>query len=154
MNDESLLYKKFSPSEPCSCKICLKYCKRPGWWTLYEAKKAIDSGFAKRMMLEISPDGNFGVLSPSFKGNEGNYAFQIFSNQSCTFLHNNLCELFGSEFQPLECRYCHHSRKNKGIKCHAAIEKEWNSEASKRLIVEWGNLIGFWNRQGLILQEK
>ena len=106
------------------------------------------------MMLEISPERIFGVLSPAFKGNEGNYALQIFADQGCTFLHNNLCEIYGSGFQPIECRYCYHNRKNMGIKCHSEIEKEWNSEAGKRLIVEWGNKIGFWNRQGFILQEK
>jgi hypothetical protein len=146
------LYEKYPPSKPCSCKVCLSYCKRPGWWTIEEAGKAIDAGFSNRIMLEISPEMNFGVLSPSFKGNEGNYALQIFSENGCTFLQNGLCELFGTGFQPLECRYCHHSRKGLGKICHSDIEKQWNSKEGKRLIVEWGNLTGFWERQGLSMR--
>jgi hypothetical protein len=148
------LYDKYPPSDPCSCDICVSYCKRPGWWTVEEAQKAIETGFANRMMLEISPEQNFGVLSPAFKGNEGDYALQVFSNRGCTFLNGGLCELFGTGLQPLECRYCHHARKNLGIKCHLDIENDWKTESAKRLIVKWGNIIGFWQRQGLRLLEK
>jgi hypothetical protein len=41
------------------------------------------------MMLEISPELNFSVLSPVFKGCEGNSALQKFLNNWCTFLENN-----------------------------------------------------------------
>jgi hypothetical protein len=80
------LYEKFPPSEPCSCASCVSFCKRPGWWTVDEAEKAIEAGLAGRMMLEISPEHNFGVLSPAFKGNEANYAMQLYAEQGCTFL--------------------------------------------------------------------
>jgi hypothetical protein len=148
------LHEKYPPSEPCSCKICVSYCKRPGWWTIEEAKKAIEAGFSERIMLEISPERDFTVLSPAFKGNEGNYALQIFAENGCTFLKNGLCELFETGFQPLECRFCHHKRKGLGIKCHTDIEKEWNSNEAKRLIVKWGNITGFWQRQGLVMIER
>lgn len=69
---------------------------RPGWWTVEEAEKAIERGLSKRMMLEISPELNFGVLSPAFKGNESNYAMQLFSQNGCTFYSHGLCELFGT----------------------------------------------------------
>jgi len=154
MSSKKSLYEKYPPSEPCSCTTCLDYCNRPGWWTLEEAEKAISAGFANRMMLEISPEHNFGVLAPAFKGNEVNFALQIFSDQKCTFLKDNLCELYGTGFQPIECRFCHHSRKGLGDKCHTDIEKYWNTPEGKRLIVRWGNLTGFWARQGLILKEK
>ena len=148
------LHKLFPPSEPCTCDICVGYCKRPGWWTVNEAQRALFEGFAFRMMVEISPDHKFAVLSPAFKGNEGNYALKIYSNQGCTFFHHGLCELYDTGFQPLECRYCHHTRAGLGAKCHAEIEKDWDSEAGRRLIVRWGNKTGFWGKQGLILQEK
>jgi hypothetical protein len=148
------LLLRYPPSEPCSCDICKSYCRRPGWWTVEEAAKAVVAGFAGRMMVELSPDRKFAVLSPSFRGNEGNYALQIFSGQGCTFLKNELCELFGTGLQPLECRFCHHSRKGQGKKCHHDIEKEWNSPEGKRIVVRWGNLTGFWNSQGLFLREK
>ena len=148
------LSEKYPPSEPCSCEICVAYCGRPGWWTVEEAKKAIEAGFAGRMMLEISPEKDFGVLSPAFKGNEVNYSLQIFSKNGCTFLQDGLCELFGTGLVPLECRYCHHDRKGLGINCHLDIEKEWNTRVGKRLIVRWGNATGFWERQGLRVVEK
>ena len=148
------LKEKYIPSEPCTCETCRSYCKRPGWWTVEEAERVISTQYAFRMMLEISPGMHFGVLSPAFKGNEGNYALQVFSNQGCTFLINDLCELFGTGFQPLECQYCHHDRKGLGSKCHSDIEKEWDSDYAQRLIVRWGNKTGFWQRQGVYLKEK
>jgi hypothetical protein len=152
--DKLILYEKYPPSQPCRCKICVGYCKRPGWWSVEEAEKAINAGLAHRMMLEISPERNFGVLTPSFKGNEKNFALQIFYERGCTFLINGLCELFGTGLQPLECRFCHHERKGLGKRCHLDIEKDWNTNEAKRLIVRWGNLTSFWERQGMILKEK
>jgi hypothetical protein len=148
------LKKKYPPSEPCSCEICRSYCQRPGWWTVAEAANAIEGGLASRMMLEISPERDFGVLSPAFRGNEVNYAIQVFSVNGCTFYQGGLCELFGKGLQPLECRFCHHNRKGSGIRCHLDIEKEWKTKEAKRLIVRWGNLTGFWEKQGLVMIEK
>jgi hypothetical protein len=134
-----MLVAKYPPSEPCSCKICVSYCKRPGWWTVEEAQTALEDGCGPRMMLEISPEFTFGVLSPAFKGNEGAYALQLFANNGCTFLKNNLCELNGTGIQPLECRFCHHNRPGEGIKCHLDIEKEWNSLFGQNLVRLWIN---------------
>lgn len=127
----------FPPSEPCTCEICRNYCRRPGWWTVDEAYEAMKRGLSHRMMLEIAPERTFGVLSPAFKGNEGNYAFQVFAANGCTFFKNNLCELSGSGIQPLECRYCHHSRSGEGIKCHVAIENDWKTVHGQNLVVMW-----------------
>lgn len=153
LNHQQLL-EKFPPSEPCSCDICRSYCARPGWWTVEEAAAAIEAGFANRMMLEMAPEGTFSVLSPAFKGNDVNFALVVFANQGCTFFKDGLCELFESGHVPLECRYCHHNRQGQGINCHIEIEKQWNTPDAKRLIVKWGNLTGFWSRQGLTVIEK
>jgi hypothetical protein len=136
------LKEKYRPSEPCSCEICTSYCLRPGWWSVDEAERAISAGLAKRMMLEISPERDFGVLSPSFKGNECNFALQMFSKNGCTFLTLGLCELFGTGFQPLECRFCHHDRKGQGINCHQDLEKEWKTKRGQQLVVKWANIVG------------
>lgn len=145
---------EFPPSRPCSCDTCVSYCRRPGWWTVREAEMAVAAGYAGRMMLEIAPELNFAVLSPAFRGNEGNYALELYAAEGCTFLVNNLCELFGTGLQPLECRYCHHEREGMGEYCHQAIEAEWNTDDAKRLIVRWGNLTGFWLKQGMEVHEK
>lgn len=85
MTAENSLAKKYPPSDPCSCDECISFCQRPGWWTVDEAEKAIDAGYANRMMLEVAPEFSFGVLSPAFKGNEVNYAMQLYAKEGCTF---------------------------------------------------------------------
>ena len=110
-------------------------------------------GYAGRMMLEMSPELTFGVLSPAFKGNEANLAMQIFADQGCTFLKENLCELFGTGLQPLECRFCHHTRQGIGKKCHDALEKDWYSKAGQRLVIRWSEETRIFERYGLILDK-
>ena len=92
------------------------------------------------------------MLSPAFKGNEGNLALQFFADQGCTFLKDNLCELFGTGLQPLECRFCHHSRLGLGPECHAALEKDWHSPAGQKLVLQWNEITRAFERQGLILE--
>jgi predicted ester cyclase len=46
--------------------VCKSYCRRPGWWTVEEASRAIEKGYGPRMMLEMAPGFRFGVLSPAF----------------------------------------------------------------------------------------
>lgn len=140
------LTDRYPPSIPCTCDICLQYCVRPGWWPVEQAEQAIQAGYAPRMMLEISPELTFGVLSPAFRGCESQFVDYTFMSLGCTFLQNNLCELFGTGLQPLECRYCHHDRRGLGNQCHAAIEQDWNSPAGIALVVKWSKLTGFWER--------
>lgn len=137
MKECKSLKERYTPSEPCSCDICRSYCIRPGWWTVEEAKQAIKAGYGNRMMLEISPDMTFGVLSPAFRGCERNYALQQYANNGCNFLKNGLCELHGTGFEPLECIFCHHLRKGLGQKCHADIEKDWQTPDGQTLVKNW-----------------
>lgn len=131
------LKERYPRSEPCSCEICRSYCIRPGWWTVEQASRAIEAGYGSRMMLEISPDMTFGVLSPAFRGCEGTYAFQEYASNGCNFFNNGLCELHGTGHEPLECLYCHHLRKGRGQKCHAAIEKDWHTPTGQNLVKIW-----------------
>jgi len=105
-------------------------------------------------MQELLPASRMVDSGRSRKGNESNYALQVHSKNGCTFNDNGLCELFGTGLQPLECRFCHHSRTGLGKKCHLDIEEDWKTERGQRLIVRWGNLTGFWQRQGNALNEK
>jgi len=98
-------------------------------------------------MLEISPEFDFGLLSPAFKGCESNFALQEFSNNWCTFLENRLCVLHGTGNQPLECRFCHHDRVGLGTKCHNDIEKDWKTPKARVLIDKWIKLINFKGRE-------
>lgn len=137
ITDNLSLQNKYPPSEPCCCDICKSFCVRPGWWTVEEAAKAIDAGYGKRMMLEISPEFNFGVLSPAFKGCETNYALQEFSAFGCNFLSDGLCELHDTGLEPLECRFCHHTRKGLGKQCHSDIELDWKTTEGRALVAKW-----------------
>lgn len=140
------LSEKYPPSEPCTCKVCLAYCVRPGWWTVEEASRAMEAGYARRMMLEIAPELTFGVLSPAFKGCEGFYATNEFSKNKCTFLKDDRCELYGTGHQPLECRFCHHDRWGLGVKCHAEIERDWKTPAGQMLVGKWIEQVGLKDR--------
>ena len=98
------------------------------------------------MMLEMGPGNAFGVLSPAFRGAEMAFATQDFANSGCTFLQENLCELHGTGWQPLECRYCHHERPGEGARCHADLARDWNTASGRALVVRWSNQSGFWKR--------
>jgi hypothetical protein len=137
------LNKLYPPSAPCSCEVCRTYCIRPGWWSVEEANRAIELGYADRIMLEVSPELTFGVLSPAFKGCEMNFALQEFSANGCTFLVNDLCELFNSGVQPLECRFCHHDRIGLGKKCHYTLEKDWDTFRGQKIVKKWIDKINF-----------
>lgn len=131
------LTEKYPPSEPCTCEICVAYCARPGWWTVEQASRALDAGYGNRMMLEVAPELTFGVLSPAFKGCERSIATNQFATKGCTFFKNERCELFGTGHEPLECRFCHHTRKGLGTKCHADLEKDWKTPAGQLLVEKW-----------------
>ncbi len=131
------LPERFPPSAPCGCEICRGYCVRPGWWTVGEAERALLAGYGGRMMLELSPERTYGVLSPAFRGCEGTFAFQEFAQNGCTFYCGGLCALFGTGFEPLECRFCHHERPNQGQACHAALEQDWRTPAGQTLVRRW-----------------
>lgn len=129
---------KYPRSEPCACEVCRAYCRRPGWWTVKQAARALEAGLGARMMLEMSPDRRRAVLSPAFKGNEGTYAFSEFAAGGCGFLTpEGACELHGTGLQPLECRFCHHDRRGDGPKCHRDLEKDWDSPSGRALVARW-----------------
>jgi hypothetical protein len=140
------LSKKYPPSEPCGCETCLGYCARPGWWLVSEAARAINAGYRNRIMLEVAPDHSFGVLSPAFKGCEGKIAWNHYAANGCNFLRENLCEIHGTGFLPLECRFCHHDRPGLGVQCHADIEKDWDTTTGRLLVSRWCKSTGVWER--------
>ncbi len=143
MKPKKTLVEKYPPSEPCACPVCVSYCRRPGWWTVEEAVRAIEAGYANRMMLEMSPDRSFGVLSPAFNGCEMAFAANAYATRGCTFFKDERCELYGSGIEPLECRFCHHDRPGLGARCHADIERDWNTAGGRALAVRWSNLTDF-----------
>jgi len=140
------LIKKYPPSEPCACQVCLSYCQRPGWWTVAQTGDIYRAGYSGRMMLEISPERKYAVLSLAFRGCERGFALQEFAEQGCNFLSpDQRCELYGSSFQPLECRFCHHDRPGLDPLCHADLEQEWQTSAGILLVRRWCKQVGLWD---------
>ena len=146
MKRKKSLVERYPASEPCSCSVCVSYCRRPGWWTVEEAASAIEAGYSSRMMLEMAPDHSFGVLSPAFRGCEQQFATGEYASAGCTFLKEERCELHASGLLPLECRFCHHDRPGLGPRCHDDIGHDWNTAAGRALVVRWSNLTDFWKR--------
>lgn len=103
-------------------------------------------GYGPRMMLEWAPDLSFAVLSPAFKGNEADFAFQELSRNQCTFLENGGCTIFAEPFRPLECRFCHHDRLGQGDLCHHEIERDWKTSKGTRLVRAWVSRYMRWTR--------
>jgi hypothetical protein len=141
--------RQYRPSPACSCDICKGFCRRPGWWTVDEAEKAFIAGFGGRMMLEVSPELSFGVLAPAFKGCERNIALQSYASLGCCFFEDGLCQLHGTGHQPLECRVCHHARPGVGARCHADIEKDWQSPRGQVLVNKWAEQFGILEKYGI-----
>ena len=143
------LVERFPPSEACSCDICRAYCSRPGWWSVEQARHALLAGYGARMMLELSPDHKYGVLSPAFRGCEGSIALQEYAQNGCTFFRRGLCALFHTGFEPLECRFCHHDRAGQGRVCHDALAQDWLTPAGQTLVRQWIRLM----RSPAVMQE-
>lgn len=133
---------KYPPSEPCGCSICRNYCIRPGWWSVGQAKTVMNTKYIERMMVEVSPERDFGVLSPAFYGCEGKAALQEYSKNGCNFYSGGLCELHATGLLPLECAFCHHDRAGQGMNCHADLEKQWKHETGRQLVFKWLKLMG------------
>jgi hypothetical protein len=143
MESQLRLEDRYPSSPPCNCEICRNYCLRPGWWTIEQASNAIKEGYSNRMMLEIAPEFTFAVLSPAFRGCEGLIAIEEFSKVGCNFFINGLCELHGTNLQPLECKVCHHAQPGLGPKCHLDIERQWNTSEGQEVVVKWMEQTGF-----------
>jgi hypothetical protein len=60
-------------------------------------------------------------------------------------------QLFGIGLQPLECRFCHHTRRGLGRQCHSDIEKDWYSEKGQKLIIRWNEITRVFERYDLML---
>lgn len=140
---DEIFKKRYPPSAGCSCDVCINYCRRPGWWTVGQARRAIEKGYASRMMLEISPDFKFAVLSPAFYGCEGFIATNDGAKNGCNFLKEGMCELHDTDILPLECAFCHHERVGKGIVCHNEISTQWHTLEAQKLVARWQKIVNF-----------
>jgi hypothetical protein len=111
-----------------------------------QALLVLHEGYAGRIMLEISPERTFAVLSPAFKSCEGGFALQSAAEKGCSFLlPDKNCELHATPFLPLECAFCHHERVGQGRLCHADLERDWNTPHGQLLVKRWCRQMGWWD---------
>src|SRR5262245_51533200 len=110
----------------CTCEKCIRACQRaPGWMSPEEARKAIDNGYADRLMRDwFEPSSKYGnkeriyVLAPASLGCEGKDAPEVdredlhniirgleWNKGRCTFFNDEgRCEVHESGFKPLQCK--------------------------------------------------
>lgn len=152
--------EQFTESEPCSCHVCVDYCKRPCWPIPAEALRLIDAGYANRLMADawIAEEGPIWLLCGANPGYEGknasgldgymNMMFGLLEmlagttplNSGCIFLRNGLCELHDAGLKPFEGRVAHHSRDSGDI--HEAVAAAWNNDEGRAIIARWRTLVG------------
>lgn len=135
----------FPPSASCHFDV-RQSCQRTGWWTVEEAQRAMKNGLSLRMMLDVSPDLSYGVLSPAYRGCEGNVALNSLKKNGCAFDADGSCRLHNTGLQPLECRFCHHTRVDLELKCHEALDWDWRTPQGQALVQAWTKEVGLWIR--------
>lgn len=134
--------------ESCTCEKCVKACERiPGWMTPDEARKAIDAGFAGRLMLDwwIEQNGEeLFVLTPAVVGREGGQS-AWWPGGRCTFLRDSRCEIHSSGFKPIHCRLallCDDTVNEKAfVDPKGDVAKLWHTETGRALIEKWRALM-------------
>ena len=126
----------------CDCDKCKGMCKRPCWPTPKEAKKLIDSGYAKRLMLDYwAAEPNIYIVCPALKGYEGKETpYWPSGEKGCTFQDSKgLCEIHDKKLKPIEGRVAHHSEigNGSGLDLHKAVAKLWNSKEGRDIVLLW-----------------
>lgn len=142
----------------CECAECVANCKRyPGWFTPDEAKRAIDAGYANRLMRDYweGEKTPIYVLAPAVVGCEGGdiqpddawigaqrglmawVLGEVYPGR-CTFLADDKCAIHDSGFKPIQCRtaFCQDT-ENKLWKSKLDVADLWNTEEGHAVLALW-----------------
>jgi hypothetical protein len=132
--------------------------RNPGWFAPEEARKAIEAGFANRMMCDWwEPDARYGneeniyVLAAASVGCEGDMAptFTFWdilfgrglSKGKCCMLNKDrLCEIHDSGFKPLQCRTalaCGAQEPWAGYNSNLETIKLWDTGEGRAVVELW-----------------
>jgi hypothetical protein len=155
----------------CKCEECTENCAwRPGWPSLEEAKKLVEAGYGKELMVDwwggdsFTPDlSRIYLLCPAGKGHAGDDAAEgslsdIFSvgrlpAMPCVMLTpEKLCKLHGSGMKPVECR-CTSCNTPDPDYIHEAAAESWNSPRGAAFVLQWMYDVGYTGRFKTDLQE-
>ena len=148
----------------CACAKCREACKRnPGWFTPAEARRAIEAGFANRLMRDwLEPSTVVGnkeriyVLAPASEGYEGDDAPEIpeyesileamfappFEKGRCIFFSKDeRCEIHDSEFKPIQCRTAFTCRREvlggNASASNFIVARMWDTDEGREVIAVW-----------------
>jgi Fe-S-cluster containining protein len=145
-----------TPEHSCKCRKCVEACRQnPGWFLPAEALKAIEAGYADRLMrdwYEGDRGQNTYVLAPASLGHEGEDApamttladlFAFLSGSGywkgqCTFLKNDLCAIHDSGFKPFQCRrafVC--SGEEDAASTNRMVARAWDTRIGRDAIMAW-----------------
>lgn len=135
----------------CKCEKCLSCCQwAPGWPTPEEAQKAIDAGFATKLMRDWwEPDTDFiervYLLCPAVHGHESDDApnGSFWSGKGiCSLLENNLCTIHESGFKPTECRMAFGCQNGSDSnETRLKIVHAWNTPEGRAIVSNWERLV-------------
>jgi len=132
------------PVTVCSCDICKSMCDRPCWPTPEEAKKLIEAGLAKKLMLdywcgtENTPD--IDLISPAVIGYEARKA-PFFPSGKCTFFNEKgLCDIH--HMKPLEGRIADCKTKYEED-THYNVACLWNTPEGEAVVALWKSKVNW-----------
>jgi len=130
----------------CSCDACKQACvERPCWPSPRDAKKLMEAGYSKRLMLDYWVGGGPGgedifLVSPAIIGSEGRRAPRFPFGQCTFYTKAGLCKLHKPKLKPLEGRVvsCKHQSPN----IHFHVAQLWNNKAGRALVKVWKRKVG------------
>lgn len=146
----------------CQCPKCVRACQHlPGKFNPDEADRAIDAGYADRMMLDwlepsyqVGNDERIPILAPAALGHEGRIAptldemypdgFLSFPTEAvdlpCALFKNGKCTIHDSDFKPQQCRttfVCTGAGDN-----NYDIARLWDTDRGRQVVQKWREITG------------
>ena len=119
----------------CSCTECKDMCRRPCWGTPEDARRLIEAGHARRLMIDYWQgfDSDILILCPAVKGHEGQWAPSC-PTGGCTFqTADGMCEVH--PIKPTEGAVAIHNQYHKNL--HWEMAQSWDNDDGRAVIQLW-----------------
>jgi Fe-S-cluster containining protein len=140
----------------CSCSKCRSLCSNPGWFTPEEAERAIEAGYADKMMIDyLVGEPNIYILAPASKGCEKDRApntDELFGSGlsrfvtrgttkgKCVLNKDGLCFIHDTDFKPLQCRSAMACEGDVGLD-NTQMGEMWRNPEAQALVRRWMALV-------------
>lgn len=137
---------EIKPTEPCTCKFCVKCCKhKPGWFVPDQCdalakffNMTIEQVFKKYLLADyfLFENREIFLLSPGILVYGENFTGVKFPDDprgECVFLNkDDRCDIHA--VKPKECLCSDHNHDVDGLYMHQEIAREWDSEEHQNFI--------------------